>query len=216
MTAQFQKAHHLMLNSRPGAPRVLLVIDAVDECGTDDDISHIIELLPDAQGVNQTGLRILVTSQPLVATCNGFDHDLSKYRDQGRLAEAEKLEAGVMETRRKVLGEEHADTLKSMVNLAVTYHNQERWAAAEKLEAGAMETRKRGLGEEHADTLAGMTNLPVTYWKQERWSEAEQVEVAVMEARKRTLGEEHADTLASMASLALTYQVQGQWIKAEL
>ena len=55
--------------------RVLLVIDAVDECGTDDDMSHIVELLLDARGVNQTALRIFVTSRPEVAIRNGFNHD---------------------------------------------------------------------------------------------------------------------------------------------
>jgi len=66
----------LLAGSSP--QRVLLVIDAVDECGTDDDMSHIVELLLDARGVNQTVLRIFVTSRPEVAIHNGFEHDLDQ------------------------------------------------------------------------------------------------------------------------------------------
>lgn len=59
--------------------RVLLVIDAVDECGTELDMSHIIELLLDAQGLNENAFRILVTSRPEVAIRNKFDHNRGQY-----------------------------------------------------------------------------------------------------------------------------------------
>lgn len=72
--ALFQKLLSELL-ATSSSPRVLLVIDAVDECGTDEDMSHIIELLLDARGVNQTALRIFVTSRPEVAIRNGFNDD---------------------------------------------------------------------------------------------------------------------------------------------
>ncbi len=45
----------------------------------------------------------------------------STYRNQSRWKEAELLDAQVMETRKRVLGEEHPNTLTSMANLALTY-----------------------------------------------------------------------------------------------
>lgn len=42
----------------------------------------------------------------------------STYWNQGRLKEAEELEVRVIETRKRVLGEEHPDKLSSMANLA--------------------------------------------------------------------------------------------------
>jgi len=59
----------------------------------------------------------------------------------------------VMETRKRVLGQEHPDTLTSVANLASTYRNQGRWKEAEELDVQVMETRKRVLGQEHPDTL---------------------------------------------------------------
>ncbi|KAI4154247.1 MAG: hypothetical protein LQ340_001792 [Diploschistes diacapsis] len=48
------------------------------------------------------------------------------YYQERRLKEAEELGAQVMETRKKILGDEHPDTLISMKDLAVTYGNQGR------------------------------------------------------------------------------------------
>jgi tetratricopeptide (TPR) repeat protein len=134
----------------------------------------------------------------------------STYRNQGRWNEAEKLEVQVIETTKRVLGEEHPDMLSSMANLASTYRNQGRWNEAEKLLVQVMETRKRVLGEEHPDTLSSMANLASTYRNQGRWNEAEKLLVQVMETRKRVLGEEHPSTLTSMNNLAFTWKGQGR------
>jgi hypothetical protein len=133
----------------------------------------------------------------------------------GRYNEAEELFLQVMETRKRVLGEEHPGTLNSMANLASTFWNQGRWKEAEELEVQIMETSLRVLGDEHPSTLTGMNNLASTYRDQGRWKEAEELEVQVMETRKRMLGEEHPSTLISMANLASTYRIQGQWKEAE-
>ena len=133
----------------------------------------------------------------------------------GRYNEAETPILQVMETRRRVLGPEHPDTLTSMANLASTYWNQGRWMEAEELEVQVMETRRRVLGPEHPDTLTSMANLASTYWNQGRWTEAEELGVQVMETRRRVLGPEHPSTLTSMANLASTYWNQGRWKEAE-
>ena len=132
------------------------------------------------------------------------------FSEAGRWTEAEKLNMQVMETMKRVLGEEHPDTLTSIANLASTYWNQGRWTEAEKLKVQVMETRKRVLGEEHPDTLTSMGNLALTYSNQGRWTEAEKLEVQVMETRKRVLGEEHPNTLGSMSNLAFTLKSQSR------
>ena len=50
----------------------------------------------------------------------------SMYRNQGRWKEAEKLEVQVMETRKRVLGEERPDRLTAMANLAFTLKSRSR------------------------------------------------------------------------------------------
>jgi tetratricopeptide (TPR) repeat protein len=133
----------------------------------------------------------------------------------GRYNEAEKLFAEVVETRKRVLGSDHPDTLTSMANLALTYRNQGRWKEAEELGVQVMETRKRALGLEHPDTLTSMANLASTYRNQGRLKEAEELGVQVMETSLRVLGSEHPDTLTSIANLASTYRDQGRLKEAE-
>jgi tetratricopeptide (TPR) repeat protein len=130
-------------------------------------------------------------------------------RDQGDYNEAKKLFVQVMETRKRVLGQEHPETLASINNLASTYRNQGRWKEAEELETQVLETRKRVLGQEHPDTLRSINNLASTYRDQGRWKEAEELETQVLETTKRVLGQEHPDTLTSMANLAVTWKDQG-------
>ena len=69
----------------------------------------------------------------------------------------------VMETRKRVFGQEHPDTLTSIANLASIYWNQGRWIEAEELEVKVMETRERPLGQEHSSTLASIANSVSTY-----------------------------------------------------
>ena len=68
----------------------------------------------------------------------------------------------VMTTRKRILGEEHPDTLISMDNLASIYRDQGRLKEAENLEVQVMEVRKRVLGEDHPDTQTSMINLALT------------------------------------------------------
>ncbi|KAH5617499.1 hypothetical protein HBI23_255480 [Parastagonospora nodorum] len=133
----------------------------------------------------------------------------------GRYGEAEELQEHAMQTRKRVLGDEHPDTLTSINSLALTYWRQGRWKEAEELEVQVMQTRKRVLGNEHPNTLLSMNNLASTYRDQGRWKEAEELEVQVMQMRKRVLGDEHPNTLNSTANLALTYSKQGRWKEAE-
>ena len=134
---------------------------------------------------------------------------------RGLWQDAEELNVQVMETRKRVLGAEHPDTLISIANLASTYRNQGRWKKAEELEVQVMKTRKRVLGAEHPFTLISIANLASTYRNQGRWKETEELDVQVMKTRKRVLGAEHPDTLISISNLASTFWSQGRWKEAE-
>jgi tetratricopeptide repeat protein len=110
------------------------------------------------------------------------------YRRQGLLTEAETLGMQVMETRMRVLGPKHPDTLSSMQNLARIYLSQGQWSGAEKLFVQVMQTGKTVLGPEHPDTLTSMANLASTYLRQGRWTEAEKLETQLHPVRPvRTL-----------------------------
>ncbi|KAI5785472.1 hypothetical protein FPQ18DRAFT_87842 [Pyronema domesticum] len=137
------------------------------------------------------------------------------FQSRGLLKEAQELEEKVLEVRRRTLGEEHRDTLRSMQSLAGTYAELGgRLKDVQELEEKVVEVRRRTLGEEHPDTLWGMRNLAVTYKELGgRLKEAQELEEKVLEVRRRILGEEHPDTLSSMENLADTYEELGGRLK---
>ncbi|KAF6803649.1 kinesin light chain [Colletotrichum plurivorum] len=81
------------------------------------------------------------------------------YWNQGRWKEAEELFVRVMETRKRVLGEEHPSTLTSMHNLAFTWKDQERWEDAIQLLQNCVRLSGNVLGVDHPDTLSSASAL---------------------------------------------------------
>ncbi|KAF2688898.1 TPR-like protein [Lentithecium fluviatile CBS 122367] len=135
--------------------------------------------------------------------------------NMGNITDAITLAVKSMKARKKVLGQEHEDTLWSIAMVGLAYTLGGQWDDAEKLFVQVMETCKTKLGADHPNTLTSMANLAATYNNQGRWDDAEKLFVQVAETRKTKLGVDHPDTLTSMAGLAATYRNQGRWDDAE-
>jgi hypothetical protein len=88
------------------------------------------------------------------------------YRNQGRWKEAEELQVQVMQTRKRVLGNEHPHTLISMGNLAYTLQSQARYTEAFALMRRCSQLRQQVLGEQHPDTQSSLDTL--SGWRVER------------------------------------------------
>jgi tetratricopeptide (TPR) repeat protein len=131
-------------------------------------------------------------------------------RRRGELENARKIQEEVLETRRRVLGDEHPGTLLSMDNLAGTLRAQGELVGAREIQAEVLETRRRVLGDEHLDTLASMNNLAGTLSNQGEFGGARKIQEKVLETIRRVLGSEHPGTLASMNNLAGTLRAQGE------
>jgi hypothetical protein len=96
------------------------------------------------------------------------------YYEGGRWKDAGKLQVSVMETNKRVLGENHSVTLTSMSDLASTYWSQGRQKEAEELRVQVMEMKKRVFGEDHPHTLTSMLHLASSFSSQGRHKEAEE------------------------------------------
>jgi len=104
----------------------------------------------------------------------------------------------VIETRKRVLGLQHPDTMSSMANLATTYSKQARWMEVEEQLIQVVEQTKTTLGLEHPLTVATIKNLASTFWNQRRWKEALELELQTTEGKMATLLLEGPDTLTVM------------------
>lgn len=189
-----------------------LLSDAITLSKLDEDDSFRRSLVPHAQAYYQHAYEMKISE---MYNEMEFVKLGLVYAESGHWAAAGEMQLQVLETRKRLLGEEHPDTLMSMKSLATTHWNQGRWTEAEVLQIRLCEAQRQVLGEKHSDTLASINDLAVTYLHQGRWTEAEELLVRLLEMQKDVLGEEHPSTLTNMNNLASTPRLQGALAEAE-
>jgi hypothetical protein len=67
----------------------------------------------------------------------------------GKGVEAENMAVHVIKVRKRILGDEHSNTLNGIAIMGLAYALSGRWNDAEKLEVQVMETYKTKLGVDH-------------------------------------------------------------------
>jgi serine/threonine protein kinase/tetratricopeptide (TPR) repeat protein len=139
----------------------------------------------------------------------------SVFKNLGLYERARMLLTQSLEIRRRVLGPNNADTLKSLNTLAKTMYLQGRNAEAEKLFREALEIRRKTLGAEHPDTLQSQSDLAEDLSVQGRYTDAAKLRQETYESRRRVLGPEHPSTLDSMGNLAISFEDLGRNADAE-
>ncbi len=135
------------------------------------------------------------------------------YYENGMYRDTLEIRKEVLEKMKKVLGEEHPDTLRAMANLADIYHIARYNRDEFKIRTEAIEGMKKVLGEEHPDTLMTMNNLGNNTFMVSR-SNALEIRKEVSEKMKKVLGEEHPNTLHVMSDLATSYNTMGEYAMA--
>ena len=136
------------------------------------------------------------------------------YYGLGLFDEAERHLPVALEIHRRLRGEEHVETIRSMNALAILYFRQGRMDEAWALNERAVEQAHNGLGEGNAETLTALNLKGNLMWQTERWEGLLTLRKYVLEQRRRTLGEEHLDTLTSMHNFALVYLTTGRTSEA--
>jgi tetratricopeptide (TPR) repeat protein len=96
----------------------------------------------------------------------------SLLRKQDKLTEAEPFFRESLEKHRRILGDDHPNTLVSMNNMGSLLEAQGKVAEAELLYREALEKQRRTLGEDHPSTMASIVNMGVLLVKTRRHREA--------------------------------------------
>ena len=134
-----------------------------------------------AKGVQQLDS---LRDQPIVqarlqATIGSVDTTLGLYRDAQPLLET------ALQTRRRVLGPDHPDTLASSHALANLYWFQGNYREAEPLYRDIVERRTRLLGADERDTLRANYDLASLYQRQKRWEEFDRLSSDTLARQRR-------------------------------
>ncbi len=137
------------------------------------------------------------------------------YFKLGLFGKAEPLVARAVETRNRVLGPGHPETLRSRHRLAAVYWKQGRLREADQLIREVLDARRRVLGQDHPDTFATLNNLAGVNVKLGRLDESEKYMREHLEASRRVHGPNHEETLRAMSNLSNLYRQQQRWPEAE-
>jgi tetratricopeptide (TPR) repeat protein len=110
---------------------------------------------------------------------------------------------------RRVFGDDHPDTLRSIDNLAETRLALGDLRGTRKLSEQSLAGFRRVFGDDHPDTLHSMNNLAATLRDLGDLQRARELHERALATYRRVLGDEHPDTLWSMSNLAVALRDLG-------
>ena len=137
--------------------------------------------------------------QPLVQAAL-WESIASVYVELGLYDEALPAAERALETRRRLFGDDHPDTLESLSSMGWLLYARGEPDEADLYIREALETRRLVLGDDHPETLTSMAGLLAG---QREYSEAEPYFREALEKRRRVLGDDHPDTLESISCLGV-------------
>jgi tetratricopeptide (TPR) repeat protein len=114
----------------------------------------------------------------------------------------------------RLLGEEHPDTLKALLDLGDTVGALGQFLEAQVLHERVVERARRVFGAEHPNTLTALDHLAATLDAQGQFEKARELSEQVLDGQRRVLGVEHGGTLMAMSGLAGTLLAQGDHPRA--
>jgi len=171
--------------------------------------ARVVDLLDaSAKGV---GTRF--TDQPLVEA--RLRHVIgTTYQSLGLYDDAEPHLSFALDTRMRLLGERHPDTLDSMHELGTLYNDWGRYTDAESLYARALELHQQVYGPRHERTQRSMHALAQLYSRQGRLEDALAWHEEALRVSRDLFGEDHPTTLSAAGSLGLVYRQLGRFDEA--
>ena len=136
------------------------------------------------------------------------------FDNQGTPARAIRFLDRALAGRRRVLGEDHPDTLASRNNLAGAYESAGDLDRAIPLYEQTLADSVRVLGEDHRNTLASRNNLAGAHESAGDLDRAIPLFEQTLADSVRVLGEDHRNTLGSRNNLAGAYESAGDLDRA--
>ena len=194
------------------ATRAQTLARELGEVNATDTAVELIDraILKPAIGVVGTQFK----DQPIVDAA--LRHTLAEiYAMLGRYDESVALAERALETRRRLLGDEHPDTLLSVNNMGSILEYKGDLAKAEAFYREAVEKNRRVRGADDPETLRTTGNLGNFLRGQGKLAEAEPLLREALDGERRVLGPEHRDTLVAMNTYGYLLIEQGKAKDAE-
>jgi len=173
--------------------------------------SHWRHLLPHVLAATDTSRQLEPAGEDVTWL---LDTAASYLHTRGEPGHARPLFERALTDRRRMLGEDHPDTLESASNLAVDLRELGEYERARQLDEDTLTRRRRVLGADHPDTLVSASNLAVVLRELGEYERARQLDEDTLTRFRRVLGADHPDTLASANNLAAVLRALGEYERA--
>jgi eukaryotic-like serine/threonine-protein kinase len=122
----------------------------------------------------------------------------------GPLRGCRAVAAWALEQRRRLLGNNSAETAESIEHLATLLEQRSEYAAAEPLHREALAIRQRVFGDSALEVADGLNNVGLVLYRRGAHNEAETMYRRALDITMRRLGEDHPSTAKTVQNLAQT------------
>jgi serine/threonine protein kinase len=139
----------------------------------------------------------------------------NRYRELGLYEASHSLQERVLTSRRKLLGDDHRDTLDSMQAMGQLLLQMGKLKEAEQADRELLERRRRVLGDDHPDTLAAMGQIAEALQQQGNLPQAETLFLESLTKRRRVLGDDDPLTLSAVNDMGELLRQEGKYPEAE-
>ncbi|MBW3543009.1 MAG: serine/threonine-protein kinase [Planctomycetes bacterium] len=137
------------------------------------------------------------------------------YITLGDYKNAESQLTAALAQRRRLLGDEHQDTLATLNNLSLSLSGQGRFAEGQKLQEQVVASLREQHGDEDLKTLNAINNLAATHYQQGQLDEAQRLQEKSLETLRNNFGPRHVDTIRTLTNLAATLHGQRLYDEAQ-
>ena len=152
--------------------------------------------------------------QPLVAAA--LRQTLAeRYHRLGLFEGAMPLQERALAARRKLLGDDHPDTLESISTTGELLLEWGKPADAEKYFTEALERSRRALGEDSERTIIAISDMGMLLQDQGKQEEAEKCMRQALEKSRRVLGPDYTGTIHNLGYLGLLLRDEGKLDESE-
>ena len=158
--------------------------------------------------------RVAAKDRPEVVRALRLEAEASRLQQQLRYREAEAKLREALDTRRKVLGEQHPETAASYAGLATCLNRRGQRSESLTLYRKALAIFRETLGEQHPSTAANYNNVGGALSELGKHAEALPLAQKALAIRRQVLGERHPDTATSYASVGSSLSHLGRYAEA--
>ncbi|UCG16335.1 MAG: tetratricopeptide repeat protein, partial [Phycisphaerales bacterium] len=137
------------------------------------------------------------------------------YRELGLYPQALSQAERVLALRRRELGTDHPDTLRSISDVGQLLQEMGKLTEAEPYCREALEGRRRVLGDDDPDTLWSINYMGMLLCSMGKLAEAESYCREALEGQRRVLGEGHQYTRESINTMGYLLSLMGKHAEAE-